>query len=725
MTADNPTIVGDATRRDGGTLGSTGDAWSDASGAALPTIGVTAEAPRAAGMFSSDAAIAPLGGAVVSATFSPSGASPQQARLAVNAANLQYTGAGVTVGIMSDSFARAPGGMNNVTADQQHGLLPGNVSILKDYTGSDTSEETDEGRAMAQIVHDIAPGANVDFYSAANSEQDFANGILALAAAGAKVICDDVSYFDEPFFQTDVIANAIQTVEQQGVIFVTCATNFGSEGYQSTWNPIASTVYDGVTLTDTQNFGGSPVQAVTIGSSAGATPFILEWNQPYGTVSSNTANLALVAFENGSYVGTFGASEAGNPFIALNLPVGTYQFAVENLSGPSHNPGLIEDLLFANGSEPYVSLGGANSGTVVGHHMSPYAITVGAVNSANTPGNGGSLQNEYYSSSGAGTQLWFNYDGTPVAGGPLAFNPVAVSGIDDISTSVTGLTDFFGTSAATPSVAAIVADMLQANPSLTEPQVKAMLQASATAFGNSGVAGSGLVNAALAVQAAEAASVKITVQNMSVAYNQSVALSSIFSVSGNGISQYQVWFSWPQMGEPAFGSVTNNGTPIALDQPVVVSSLSGLQFIGAATPGTDHLWLSAYAGQWTPWAEATLADQGIPPPTVTATNQTVAYNQSVALSSIFSVSGSASQYQVWFSWPEQGDPAFGTVTNNGTPIALDKPVIVSSLSGLQFTGSATTGTDHLWVSAYNGQWGSWAQATLTDQGIPPAVMRPT
>ena len=181
----------------------------------------------------------------------------------------------------------------------------------------------------------------------------------------------------------------------------------------------------------------------------------------------------------------------------------------------------------------------------------------------------------------------------------MAFNPVAVSGIDDIRTSVTGLTDFFGTSAATPSVAAIVADMLQANPSLTEPQVKAMLQASATAFGNSGVAGSGLVNAALAVQAAEAASVKITVQqNLSVAYNQSVALSSIFSVSGNGISQYQVWFSWPQMGEPAFGSVTNNGTPIALDQPVVMSSLSGLQFIGAATPGTDHLWLSAYAGQW-------------------------------------------------------------------------------------------------------------------------------
>jgi hypothetical protein len=45
---------------------------------------------------------------------------------------------------------------------------------------------------MMQIVHDVAPGANLDFYTAFVSEQDFADGILALANAGCRVICDDI-----------------------------------------------------------------------------------------------------------------------------------------------------------------------------------------------------------------------------------------------------------------------------------------------------------------------------------------------------------------------------------------------------------------------------------------------------------------------------------------------------------------------------------------------------
>ena len=194
-------------------------------------------------------------------------------------------------------------------------------------------------------------------------------------------------------------------------------------------------------------------------------------------------------------------------------------------------------------------------------------------------------------------------------------------------------------------------------------------------------------------------------------------MTEVYSVSGSGVTEYQIWFSWPEGGDPAFGTLTDNGTPVALDQWVTVSSLSGLEFTGSATPGTDDIWLKAYNGVWSSSVAATITDQGIAAPVVAATHETVAYNQSIPLTEVYSVSGSGvTEYQIWFSWPEGGDPAFGTLTDNGTPVALDQWVTVSSLSGLEFTGSATPGTDDIWLKAYNGVWSPSVAATITDQG---------
>jgi hypothetical protein len=448
------------------------------------------------GTASHPAGMADVGQFATSSTFAPNGATPQQVRQALSATGLNATGAGVTVGVISDSFNNLGG----AAQDEASGALPpaADVHVLKDLG----SGGTDEGRAMMQIVHDIAPGANLDFYTADVSEQDFANGILALASAGCKVICDDVTYFDEPFFQTGVVANAIQTVEQEGVTYLTAAGNQAAAAYQSAWNKIASTTFDGHTLTDTQDFGGnSPVQTVTIGANAfpSPTPVILQWNEPYGAA---TTNLALVVFSGGQYLGTFTRGGSSNPDVQVNLTTGfTYQIAIENLSGP--DPTLIKDEIFNDSNPSDVSMSGANAGTVQGHHMSPYAITVGAVDSANTAAFGGTLQNENFSSSGAGAQLWFNYNGSAIPNGPLDLSPVVVSGVDDIRTTVPGLIDFFGTSAATPSVAGVVADMLQVNPDLTPSQIEQILEQTATPFGSSIVAGAGLANAAKAAQLAD------------------------------------------------------------------------------------------------------------------------------------------------------------------------------------------------------------------------------
>src|SRR5580700_6138666 len=200
---------------------------------------------------------------LVNGAIGSKGANPAQVQQALDESGLSVTGAGIKVGVLSDSFNNLGG----AAADEASGALPpaADIQVLSDYAANGS----DEGRAMMQIVHDIAPGASLAFYTAFNSAQDFANGILALAAAGCKVICDDVSYFDEPFFQNGVIAQAIQRVEAEGVTYITSAGNEASNGYQAAWSPISgSFVLAGQTiaLTDAQNFGGTPFQAITVNS---------------------------------------------------------------------------------------------------------------------------------------------------------------------------------------------------------------------------------------------------------------------------------------------------------------------------------------------------------------------------------------------------------------------------------------------------------------------------
>jgi hypothetical protein len=102
----------------------------------------------------------------------------------------------------------------------------------------------------------------------------------------------------------------------------------------------------------------------------------------------------------------------------------------------------------------------------------------------------------------------------------------------------------------------------------------------------------------------------VTANNQSVATGQQVNLSSLFNISGSGITQYKVWFSYPEGGSPALGSLTNNGTPIAADQWVTLNSLNGWVYTGGASSGTDKIWLQAYNGQWNE-SVITVTDSGM------------------------------------------------------------------------------------------------------------------
>jgi len=162
-------------------------------------------------------------------------------------APVNYDGEGITVGVMSDSFAsNAAAAATNVNNFDLPGAAGNPVNtqpvvVLEDVTG-----ETDEGRGMCEIVYKMAPKAKIGFATAFTGEVGFANNIRALSGKFpavpntvpgfvADVITDDVSYGGEPVFADGgVIMNGVDDVTAVGVSYFSSAANsYGVSVYNS------------------------------------------------------------------------------------------------------------------------------------------------------------------------------------------------------------------------------------------------------------------------------------------------------------------------------------------------------------------------------------------------------------------------------------------------------------------------------------------------------------
>ena len=122
-------------------------------------------------------------------------------------------------------------------------ICPAGVQVLAPGSG-------DEGTAILEIVHDLAPGAALAFYGPSTSV-DMANGINALAAAGARVVVDDLGFFCEPKFEDGLIAETVRSFATGGRIYVSAAGNRAQQHYRAGYGPATG-----------QNFPGSHYPAV-------------------------------------------------------------------------------------------------------------------------------------------------------------------------------------------------------------------------------------------------------------------------------------------------------------------------------------------------------------------------------------------------------------------------------------------------------------------------------
>ena len=229
--------------------------------------------------------------------------------------NSGLDGTGVTVGVMSDSYgcnppAFVPGAPTSTAAqDAATQDVAPNVQVLEDLCPN-----TDEGRGMAQLVHDVAPGAAEKFHTAFNGQLDFAQGILDLQKAGSNVIVDDVIYFAENMFSDGIVAQAADKAVKNGATYFSSAGNDARHSYESAYHETSVTSPasgnlngngDPAVLHAHDFGGGDTLQKIHVTQSNGQAVilFSFQWDQPF---RSSTTYAQLTDPNGGSPKGATG-----------------------------------------------------------------------------------------------------------------------------------------------------------------------------------------------------------------------------------------------------------------------------------------------------------------------------------------------------------------------------------------------------------------------------------
>ena len=430
------------------------------------------------------------------------------------------SGTGIKVGVLSDSAYPT-----RVAALIASGDLPADTVVLPGQAGPSDNSGEDEGAAMMEIVHDMAPGAKLYFASAFNGEDSFAANIRSLRYDyGCDIIVDDISYFDEPVFQDGEIAQAVNDVTANGALYFSSAANSGNltSGTSGTWEGDFTSVSNSTGVITTaegravalNNFGTvSSPQAYDTLTSAAASGIWLHWSDPlggavndYDLFVTNAAGTSITAFSIDRQDGT------GDPleyvYTGNTLASGS-RIYVAQYSGAAR-------ALHIDTERSTLSI--ATSGATFGHNAGASTFSAAAVywNAAKrgpTPFTGGASNPDETFSSDGPRRIFYQPDGTPITSGNYLFRTNGgtslvkpdAAGADGVSTATPGFLPFFGTSAAAPHLAGIAALIKSANPSLTNTQIRNIMTSTTLDNMAAGVdrdSGYGIVSAQKAVAAA-------------------------------------------------------------------------------------------------------------------------------------------------------------------------------------------------------------------------------
>jgi hypothetical protein len=363
-----------------------------------------------------------------------------------------------------------------------------------------------EGTALLEILHDVAPGAQLYF---ANFDTSMAfEQAVNYIASNVDVGMDDIGFFGLPYDGTSsVSANTAAQLNSSSNPIRAWLTAVGNQAVNHYLGNYVDSHIDGTsmvgaagdlqlfqgsaTTTDVLNLGPTVTDKVSLPSN-GEVIVVLTWNDPFGS-SSNDYDLFLVQESTGKVVDSSTNPQTGTQdpveFFDYTVPAGTaqglYDIVIQNVANKAavrqlnmfvFTPecALAGLLPLATGhyeqhnyNTPATSISAeSDAGGTPVSVVSVGAICSGVPQCPDYPNDPNHTEIEFYSSLGPTT------DGR---------NKPDVTGIDGVS--ITGAGDFenpfFGTSAATPHAAGADALFLQLAPCLLNSSTGAITNTTA------------------------------------------------------------------------------------------------------------------------------------------------------------------------------------------------------------------------------------------------------
>jgi len=364
---------------------------------------------------------------------------------------LGYDGTGVKVGVISN-------GVDSRASAVASGDLPASITIHPTLGGSG-----DEGTAMLEIVHDLAPGASL-FFAGPSTSVEMVSAINWLAnTAACDVIVDDLGFYGQPFFADGSVALAARNaVTVSNRVYASAAGNDCGFHYQGFY-----TYYAPYYLWDLHDFkaGTGVDDNLDIWVHPGELLVVfLQWDEPFGA-SGEDYDLLLFDFTDGMLLS--GALVGGQTTQDGNDDPEEFVVWVNN-DTVDHDIGVAVGNYYGLAAPqtleifawlPFSDDDDTCGDSIFGHPAVAEVISCGAIDSFDA----GNDDIEWFSSWGPST---IAFPSTQIRPTPFC------ASIDGVSVTGAGgfPSTFFGTSAAGPHAAAVAALLLDVVDLAATPQ---------------------------------------------------------------------------------------------------------------------------------------------------------------------------------------------------------------------------------------------------------------